>query len=246
MTNGVAEHDAGSHWEDVAAEWTAWARAPEHDAFWAYRDEFRRFAPTPGRATLEIGCGEGRVARELTALGHHVTATDISRSLLSAARQSGSAERYVHADATSLPFENNSFDRVMAYNVLMDIPDMRSAVSEAARVLSPDGLLTISIVHPFSDRGHFATPNANSPFVVSGTYFGARHFSGIERRNGHVLHFTGWSHPLEDYMAALNDAGLAVTSLREPRPNRPENVTNAVRQWSRMPLFLWLNARLLP
>jgi hypothetical protein len=81
---------------------------------------------------------------------------------------------------------------------------------------------------------------------VPGTYYGRRYFSGIESRNGHVLHFAGWSHPLEDYMAALTGAGLAVTGLREPRPNRPQNITDSVRQWSRMPLFLWMNARPLP
>jgi SAM-dependent methyltransferase len=246
MTNGVAEHDAGSHWEEIAAEWTAWARAPEHDAFWAYRDEFRRFAPAPGTATLEIGCGEGRISRELSGLGHHVTATDISPTLLAAAEQADSAAGYRQADAAALPFEDASFDRVIAYNVLMDVDDMFAAVAEAGRVLTRDGILTISIVHPFSDRGSFATPNANAPFVVPGSYFGRRHFAGTESRNGHVMHFAGWSHPLEDYIAALTEAGLAVTGLQEPRPTRPANLTNAVRQWSRIPLFLWLNARHLP
>jgi SAM-dependent methyltransferase len=85
---------SGEHWQGIASDWIDWARAPGHDAFWAYRDALRSFIPPPGRATLDLGCGEGRVARELTALGHLVTATDVSPSLLEAARQAGSARCY--------------------------------------------------------------------------------------------------------------------------------------------------------
>jgi 2-polyprenyl-3-methyl-5-hydroxy-6-metoxy-1,4-benzoquinol methylase len=103
MVDNPAEHDPARHWEQVASDWTAWAREPGHDAYWYYRDAFRQFLPPPGVATLEIGCGEGRIARDLTALGHHVTATDISPSLIAAAEAAESARRYAAADATSLP-----------------------------------------------------------------------------------------------------------------------------------------------
>ena len=51
------------HWNNIAAEWIAWARAPNHDAFWAYRDAFRAFVGPGATRTLDVGCGEGRVAR---------------------------------------------------------------------------------------------------------------------------------------------------------------------------------------
>lgn len=242
MLDRPAEHDAGRHWEQFAIEWTDWARAPEHDAYWHYRDAFREFLPGPGAATLEIGCGEGRIARDLTGMGHHVTATDISSSLVAAAEAAGSARRYLVADATNLPFEDRAFDRVVAYNMLMDVPDMRSAVAEAARVLADDGVLTISIVHPFVDRGSFADTDPEAPFIVPGTYFGRRHFTGIESRAGRIMHFAGWSYPLEDYAAALQAAGLAITALREPRPAPFNGLDPVWARWERQPLFLWINA----
>jgi SAM-dependent methyltransferase len=242
MIDRVGEHDAGSHWEQVANEWTDWARAPGHDAYWYYRDSFREFLPGPGATTLEIGCGEGRIARDLTSLGHDVTATDISPSLLAAAEAAGSARRYLVADAMCLPFDDGAFDRVVAYNVLMDVPDMGAAVAEAARVLADDGLLTMSIVHPFVDRGSFDGTEPDAPFVVPGTYFGRSHFTGTEVREGRTMHFAGWSHPLEDYAAALQAAGLVITALREPRPARLDGHDAALAQWERMPLFLWINA----
>ena len=56
-------------WETEASNWIAWARAPENDAYRYYRDSFfGEILPHPGRATLELGCGEGRVVRDLEEL----------------------------------------------------------------------------------------------------------------------------------------------------------------------------------
>src|SRR4029453_13258510 len=52
--------------EGQARSWLSWARTPDHDAYWQYRDAFfDKLLPAPGRLTLEVGCGEGRVARDL-------------------------------------------------------------------------------------------------------------------------------------------------------------------------------------
>jgi SAM-dependent methyltransferase len=69
-------------WEDQAENWLAWARTPGHDAYWYYRDALFPLLPPPGRRTLEIGCGEGRVVRDLVARGHRVVGVDSSPTLL--------------------------------------------------------------------------------------------------------------------------------------------------------------------
>ncbi len=161
--------------------------------------------------------------------------------LLAAAEAAGSAHSYRLADAADLPFEDDEFDRVVAYNVLMDVPDMPAAVAEAARVLAPGGRLTISIVHPFADRGEFADERPDAIFEVRGSYFGRKHFTGSERRGGNVMHYAGWSHPLQDYAAALTRAGLAITEIREPRPAPAGDGTTPFARWRRLPLFLWIN-----
>ena len=72
------------HWSRVAADWVAWARAPDHDAFWAYRAALAAFIGRGAGTALDLGCGEGRVARELGALGYQVTAVDPVGALLAA------------------------------------------------------------------------------------------------------------------------------------------------------------------
>ena len=230
------------HWSQVSSEWIAWARVPNHDAFWAYRESLAAFIGRGEGEALDVGCGEGRVSRELKACGYRVTATDPVRELVNAAREARSADDYAIASGADLPFEDTSFDLVMAYNVLMEVEDVPATLKEIRRVLRPAGTLVISIVHPFSDRGHFATTEATSPFVIQDAYFGSKRFEGTEERDGRRMHFAGWSRPLEAYATALEDAGLAITSLREPVPNAGDG-WDRMQRWTRIPLFLWLKAR---
>ena len=64
MDNRAAWGSEAEAW----VRWARWARTPGHDAYWQYREAFfRDVVPAPGRRTLEMGCGEGRVARDLVA-----------------------------------------------------------------------------------------------------------------------------------------------------------------------------------
>jgi 2-polyprenyl-3-methyl-5-hydroxy-6-metoxy-1,4-benzoquinol methylase len=60
------------HWQHESANWAAWARRPDFDEYWKYSQAFFDLVPPPGIRTLEIGCGEGRVSRDLAARGHRV------------------------------------------------------------------------------------------------------------------------------------------------------------------------------
>jgi hypothetical protein len=115
-------------------------------------------------------------------------------------------------------------------------------LKEIRLVLRPAGTVVISIVHPFSDRGRLADTGASAPFVLEGTYFGRQRFEGVEERDGLRMHFAGWSQPLEAYAIALEEAGLAITSLREPVPQAGDGRTH-LQRWAQIPLFLWLKAR---
>jgi hypothetical protein len=127
----------------------------------------------------------------------------------------------------------------------MDIEDVRQALWEIRRVLRATGTLVVSIAHPFADRGRFAGPEADAEFVVQDSYFGRKRFEMVEERDGLRMQFAWWSRPLENYMLALEGAGLAVTALNEPIPEVTSSWA-AAKQWSRMPLFLWMKARPLP
>jgi SAM-dependent methyltransferase len=241
------KHLDREHWSKFASEWIAWASPLNNDAFWAYRESLLAFIGYGAGKALEVGCGEGRVSRVLKKCGYHVTATDPVEQFIAAAEQTRSADDYKVASAADLPFEGGSFDLVVAYNVLMDVEDVPAAIREIARVLRPSGVLIISIVHPFADRGRFAGPEPDSPFILENSYFGRERFEVVEERDGFRMHFAGWSQSLEDYIASLQAARLAVVSLREPMPDISDPKARIdLAHWCRIPLFLWLKARPLP
>lgn len=219
-------------WEDRAADWLAWARAPEFDAYWGARDVFFGLLPPAGAGrTLEVGCGEGRVSRDLAARGHSVVAVDASPTLLAAAAAAHPEGEYLAGDAEALPFEAASFDLVIAYNVLMDVADMPLAVAEAARVLRPGGRFCACVTHPFTDAGAW---EEDGTFAVRDSYLAGGPFDVTLERGGRTMRFDGTLHPLEAYARALEAAGLAIEALREPAGEG---------RWSRMPMFLMWRAR---
>jgi len=228
-------------WEREAPNWIAWARSPNHDAYWEYSPAFFDLVPAPGRATLEVGCGEGRVARDLAGRGHRVTAVDASPTLLAAAEAADPAGEYILADAAALPFSDETFDLAVAYNSLMDVHDMPGAVNEAARVLRRGGRFCVCVTHPFADAGRFEERKADSPFVVPESYFGRRRFEETFDRGGIAMTFRGWCYPFEDYARAFESAGLLIEALREPA-QRDDVVAQdpAEARWRRLPMFLFL------
>ena len=231
-------------WEQEAENWVRWTRTPGHDAYWHYREPFfAHIVPAPGRRTLEIGCGEGRVARDLARRGHAVTAVDASPTLLRYAREADPAGRYLVADAAALPFPDEAFDLVVAYNALMDIADMPGAVREAARVLEPGGHFCICVTHPLNDAGGFDGAEQDAPFTIRGSYLGRRPYEETFDRDGLRMTFRGWSYALEEYTEALEAAGFLIERLREPAAP-PEMVTarESYRRWQRVPMFLHVRA----
>jgi SAM-dependent methyltransferase len=230
------------HWSRVAEDWVAWARKPNHDAFWAYRASFTEFIGRGNGKALDVGCGEGRISRELTASGFQVTAVDPVNTLVGAAVECNSAGNYAVASASALPFVDAEFDLIVAYNVLMDVEDIAAALKEFRRVIRTAGQLIVSICYPMTDHGRFVTEEMTSPFVIEGTYFGSKRVEGVEERDGLRMHFAGWSYPLETYAIALDEAGFAITSMREPISDMAGG-RNHMTLWTRMPLFLWLKAR---
>jgi SAM-dependent methyltransferase len=146
------ERSLAEEWHDQADAWARWTRTPGHDHhFHVYNwPRFADLIPPAGRATLDLGCGEGRIGIALAQRGHRVTGIDCSPGLAELARQTGAYDRVHLGDAAALPFGAEAFDLVIAFMSLQDMDNAQGAIREARRVLSPDGRLLAAFVHPFA------------------------------------------------------------------------------------------------
>jgi SAM-dependent methyltransferase len=119
--------------------------------------DFQRFPIVPGEHVLDLGCGAGRHAFEVYRRGAHVVAFDMDADELAQVAKMFGAMEYagevpagasattVRGDALGLPFPDNSFDKIIAAEVLEHIPDDMSAMGELLRVLKPGGRLAVTV-----------------------------------------------------------------------------------------------------
>ena len=232
-------------WESEAQNWARFARTPGHDhAHEAINlPALLDLLPAPAARTLDLACGEGRLSRLLSQQGHRVAGLDASPTMLRFAAGHADAQPTVRADATRLPFPDETFDLVVAYMCLHDIDDMPRAVAEAARVLRPGGRLCAAIPHPISTAGSFQGREPTAPFVITGSYLDVAPTTMTVDRDGIRLTFHSEHRPLEAYVQALAAARLLTETIREVRaPAEAVERDPAAGRWQRIPLFLHLRA----
>jgi SAM-dependent methyltransferase len=224
-------------WDGEAADWVRWARSPGLDhAFWRMNlPALLALLPEPGELTVDVGCGEGRVARRLRELGHTVVGVEGSPALAAAAR-AADPELEVHvADAAAMPLGDGVADLAVASMSLMNMDDPPAVVREVARVLRPRGVFCLSILHPVNTWDD----------APGDGYFDTVVYAETVQRDGARMTFHDTHRPLGAYAQALEAAGFAIEVLREPVPDAAHVADHPdAGRWRRRPGFLHLRARL--
>jgi SAM-dependent methyltransferase len=197
-------------WDENATDWVRWARSRECDhAFWHLNlPALLALLPCPGDITLDVGCGEGRLARALKDLGHNVVGIESSPALARAAKEADPSFEFHVADAAAMPLPDGVADLAIASLSLMNMDDMRAVVREIARVLRAEGRVCFSVLHPInswgdSQAGYFQTVRYTEELECDGTRM--------------ILNDT--HRPLGAYFDALRDAGFLVERIVEPVPD---------------------------
>ncbi|MEV4473839.1 class I SAM-dependent methyltransferase [Nonomuraea sp. NPDC049504] len=119
--------------------------------------DFARLPVGPGVRVLDLGCGGGRHAFEVLRRGADVTAFDMDQAELDGVAAmftamdkagevpDGATGEIVQGTALDMPFEDGSFDRVIAAEVLEHIPDDMTAMREIFRVLRSGGTAAVTV-----------------------------------------------------------------------------------------------------
>jgi SAM-dependent methyltransferase len=170
------------------------------------------------RRLLDVGTGEGQLARVAVADGVAAVGLDPTVAQLAVARERAGGPAYVRGFADGLPFADGVFDCVVACLVFEHIERFVEAIAEVGRVLAAGGRFLFFLNHPL-----LQTPNSGwiddhileEQYWRIGPYL-VEDLSMEEVAPGVVLPFI--HRPLSRYVNALVDAGLLVTHMAEPAP----------------------------
>lgn len=159
---------------------------------------------------LDLGCGEGRLLEQLSAMGATVHGLDLNFDLVSS---TGPA---VVAQLPGIPVRDDSYQSAYSVLALEHIDDHAEFFREAARVVSGNGLLAIVMNHPvWTAPG--STPITDDDGEVlwrPGDYF-SRGLSDVPAGDGAVTFF---HRSMEDLLSTASEAGWALEQLIE-RPH---------------------------
>ncbi len=234
-------------WNSMSAEWPKLAKAESRMVFimpWM----LELMGDVTGLRILDLGCGEGGYARELTRRGATVTAVDCSEGAIAYAVEAAKAEgvNVTHLvrnanDLCDLP--DASFDAVLCAMMLMDVEDLPGTLREACRVLKHGGRVYASVLHPCFDGNHEQGigrqgHGENREVVVKNYFEPATWEAPLYQGTIPVL----WRHrTLTEYVSAFADSGLRILRLWEPRPNAHQHEQAPVMaKWlNKIPLYLY-------
>jgi len=170
------------------------------------------------RRVLDIGCGEGQVARSIAGPGTDVVGLDPTLSQLRAARARGSGPRYPRARAEELPCPGGAFDAVLLCLALEHVDAFEAAIHDVARVLEDGGRFVLLLGHPMLQApgsGWVDDQTLGEHYWRIGAYL-QDHTELDEVAPGVSLRFV--HRPLSRYVHAMGRCGLLIEDMEEPSP----------------------------
>ncbi len=136
-------------YDEMASDYGSWALRHERPD----RDKYTKLLLNnlpEGSELLELGCGPGDPTTRILAQHYAVTANDISESCIELAKQNVPSARFILSDMTTLEFDAESFDAVVAYYAFHHIPRDRYAplINKINRWLRPGGIF-MAALYPY-------------------------------------------------------------------------------------------------
>ncbi|HMP25053.1 MAG TPA: methyltransferase domain-containing protein [Saprospiraceae bacterium] len=159
------------------------------------------------RTVLDIGCGEGWLARALHEQGLDVTGVDAIPALIENAQAKGSGT-FLTATyrqiATGTVFSAQTFDLIVINFALIDQEETDLLIHYLPNIITPGGYLVIQTLHPLSVIGSLTYQSGWQP----GSW------SGMKR--AFVQPYDWYFRTLGDWLRLLKNAGLRIENLIEP------------------------------
>jgi SAM-dependent methyltransferase len=193
---------------------------------------------------LDLGCGDGRFGVEVFSMGcRSYTGVEASQRMVNLAEANLAPVGGVlhHASIESWTYPQVAFDRIISRLALHYIDDITTIFRNIHKALKPGGHLVFSVEHPVitSDNSAATATGIRYNWTVDNYFVTGRR--DVDWMGSQVVKY---HRTIEDYFAALQQAGFTVEQLREPGPQRTFISDEPLYQRRlRIPLFLMFRAQ---
>jgi SAM-dependent methyltransferase len=196
------------------------------------------------RRILDVGCGEGQIARRVVSPGIVAVGVDPTAAQIVEAHARGGGPLYARADADHLPHPDGVFDAVVMCLVIEHLDPFEPSIHEMARVLAPGGTFLLLMNHPLlqtTGSGWIDDHILEEQYWRIGPYL-RQDTTVDEIAPGVNLPFM--HRPLSRYVHVMGAVGLLIEDMDEPPPP-PGFLSEAweYREASTIPRLMLLRAR---
>ncbi len=203
-------------------------------------DYVQRAREAEEQMVLDLGCSVGNNTRPIRDIFEEegIKATiiggDIDDASLRIARKEVTGKgnvrvNFEHVDATDMPFQPETFDKIFLWNMWQEIPDRQGAMFQVARVVKPGG--EVEILTSFTDRAY---PSSHDGMMLGRLKRKTKEILGIEEKGNRVDESRFKPIVIEEAIGMIREAGLEI----DDNPNLEENADISIETEELSPEFM--------
>lgn len=213
----------------------------------------RLVAPKKGEAILDLACGQGFFSRAFAQAGARVTGVDAAKEMIALARKRAHGIDFFVSRSDHLRIiDTESIDKVCIVLALQNIENVPGTLKEVVRVLKKNGKLFAVLNHPVLRIPRLTSWEYDEEKKIEyrriDRYFSEMPIKVFMHPGAAPKQFTTSYHrPLQYYVKALKEAGLALTDMEEWTSHRESTrgprAKSENRARNEIPLFLFFEAQ---
>ena len=166
------------------------------------------------KKVLDLGCGSGIFTSKIAKWGGEVIGVDESKTMIEIAKKSNNNIKYFVGKGDKLGFENGQFDVVTSNLMVHYYKDLGPLFKEVDRVLKAGGRWIFSFSHPVNEVAAKNYLNGRWNFELN-PYFHNKEYHWQMLPGMRIINY---HHTFENISAKLNESGLLIEIIIEPRP----------------------------
>lgn len=242
----MKKNDIKYNWDKMAIAYERFTNSPNSYSNMIEWPAIKQLTPDlEDKVIIDLGCGTGRFSflfedfKPKKIIGIDIS-DEMIRMAKDMAKEKNSQVSFIKNDIENLSsIETNSIDFAFSSTVLHYLEDLKAFMKEIYRILNPNGICILSVIHPvYSAQYPIKHENGEFPSDEEWEvkYLNKSIRSYIQpwiEYNSEIENFLSYSyhHTMSDYVNSIIEAGLSIKSFIEPSPPEQWKLSNEGRYY---------------